>query len=39
MASLLGWSARRLEAELGAYQDYVERNLRFRTRKIGASRG
>ncbi|HLC40668.1 MAG TPA: FAD-dependent oxidoreductase, partial [Methylomirabilota bacterium] len=38
MATLLGWSARRLEAELSAYQDHVERNLRFRTRKIGTSR-
>lgn len=32
MAELLGWSSRRLDAELDAYRQYVERSLRFRTR-------
>ena len=32
MAELLGWSSRRLDAELGAYRQYVERSLRFRAR-------
>jgi glycerol-3-phosphate dehydrogenase len=32
MAELLGWSARRLDAELDAYHQYVERSMRFRTR-------
>jgi glycerol-3-phosphate dehydrogenase len=30
MADLLGWSSRRLDAELGAYRDEAERSLRFR---------
>ena len=31
MAALAGWSARRLEAELEAYQAHVARSQRFRT--------
>jgi glycerol-3-phosphate dehydrogenase len=30
MGALLGWSPRRLEAELDAYRGYVDRSLRFR---------
>jgi glycerol-3-phosphate dehydrogenase len=30
MAELLGWSTRRLDAELEAYRQHVERSLRFR---------
>jgi glycerol-3-phosphate dehydrogenase len=30
MAELLGWSRRRLDAELDAYHQYVERSVRFR---------
>src|SRR5262249_15810823 len=30
MADLLGWSRRRLDAELDAYHQYVERRTRFR---------
>jgi hypothetical protein len=30
MAPLLGWSARRLDAELEAYQSHVARSQRFR---------
>ena len=30
MADLLGWSSRRLDAELGAYRHEAERSLRFR---------
>ena len=32
MAELLGWSARRLDAELDAYRQHVARSLRFRER-------
>jgi glycerol-3-phosphate dehydrogenase len=32
MAELLGWSPRRLDAELGAYRQMVDRSLRFRSR-------
>jgi glycerol-3-phosphate dehydrogenase len=32
MAELLGWSARRLDAELAAHQQHVERSVRFRNR-------
>jgi glycerol-3-phosphate dehydrogenase len=32
MAELVGWSRRRLDAELDAYHQYVERSLRFRQR-------
>jgi len=32
MAELCGWSPRRLEAELGAYQQHVARSRRFRER-------
>jgi len=32
MASLLGWSRRRLDAELDAYHQVVERSVRFRQR-------
>jgi glycerol-3-phosphate dehydrogenase len=32
MAELLGWSARRLDAELDAYRQHVTRSLRFRER-------
>ncbi|HEV8441584.1 MAG TPA: glycerol-3-phosphate dehydrogenase/oxidase [Methylomirabilota bacterium] len=32
MGELLGWSRRRLDAELDAYQQYVERSRRFRDR-------
>ena len=31
MAQLLGWTPRRLEAELEAYRAYVARSQRFRT--------
>jgi glycerol-3-phosphate dehydrogenase len=30
MGALLGWSKRRLEAELDAYRGYVDRGLKFR---------
>jgi hypothetical protein len=30
MGELAGWSARRLQAELEAYQAQVERSLKFR---------
>jgi len=32
MAELCGWSPRRLDAELDAYHQHVDRSLRFRTR-------
>ncbi|HUG38040.1 MAG TPA: glycerol-3-phosphate dehydrogenase/oxidase [Candidatus Limnocylindrales bacterium] len=32
MAELLGWSPRRLDAELDAYHQHVDRSLRFRSR-------
>jgi glycerol-3-phosphate dehydrogenase len=32
MAEILGWSRRRLEAELDAYHQHVERSVRFRQR-------
>jgi glycerol-3-phosphate dehydrogenase len=32
MAALLGWSSRRLDAELDAYHQHVERTVRFRAR-------
>jgi glycerol-3-phosphate dehydrogenase len=32
MAEVLGWSRRRLEAELDAYHQHVERSVRFRQR-------
>ena len=32
MAELAGWSRRRLEAELTAYSEHVERSRRFRQR-------
>jgi len=32
MAELAGWSRRRLEAEIAAYLEYVERSRRFRQR-------
>jgi glycerol-3-phosphate dehydrogenase len=32
MAALLGWSSRRLDAELDAYHQQVERSVRFRAR-------
>lgn len=32
MAAMLGWSSRRLDAELDAYHQSVERSLRFRAR-------
>jgi glycerol-3-phosphate dehydrogenase len=32
MAELLGWSSRRLDAELDAYRQHVERSQRFRAR-------
>ena len=32
MAELLGWSSRRLDAELDAYHQHVDRSLRFRAR-------
>ncbi len=32
MSELLGWSPRRLDAELEAYHQYVERSVRFRKR-------
>jgi len=32
MAELLGWSPRRLDAELDAYQQHVDRSVRFRER-------
>jgi glycerol-3-phosphate dehydrogenase len=32
MAELLGWSGRRLEAELDAYHQHAERGVRFRSR-------
>ena len=32
MAALLGWSSRRLDAELDAYHQHVERSVRFRAR-------
>jgi hypothetical protein len=32
MAALLGWSARRLDAELDAYHQSVEQSVRFRVR-------
>jgi glycerol-3-phosphate dehydrogenase len=32
MAALLGWSSRRLDAELDAYHQQVERSVRFRVR-------
>ncbi len=32
MADLLGWGPRRLEAELTAYRQHVDRSLRFRTK-------
>jgi hypothetical protein len=31
MAALLGWSARRLDAELEAFDAHVARSRRFRT--------
>jgi hypothetical protein len=30
MAALLGWSPRRLDAEMEAYDQYVQRSIRFR---------
>jgi hypothetical protein len=32
MAELAGWSRRRLEAEIAAYLEHVERSRRFRQR-------
>jgi hypothetical protein len=32
MAGLLGWSSRRLDAELDAYHQCIERSVRFRSR-------
>ena len=32
MADLLGWSSRRLDAELATYRQHVDRSLRFRSR-------
>jgi hypothetical protein len=31
MGALLGWSARRIEAELDAYEGLVRQGLRFRS--------
>jgi hypothetical protein len=31
MAQLLGWTPRRLDAELDAYRAHVERSQKFRT--------
>jgi len=37
MAAMLGWSSRRLEAELSAYEEIVQRNLRFRSELLKAA--